>query len=128
MTTADKEPTEEDGLRSRTASPSSACGRSTPWCFDKTGTLTKGQPAVIDIAAADDKSAVAPPARPGRAVESDSEHPLARVIVGAAQASGATAVASGFRSLTVVTFRPRLTARRSPSVAGPCFAERARTY
>ena len=69
--------------------------------FDKTGTLTKGQPAVIDLAAADDTDS-------GRqrllalagAVEADSEHPLARAIVSAAKASGATAVASDFRSLT----------------------------
>ena len=69
--------------------------------FDKTGTLTKGQPAVIDMAAVDDTDA-------GRqrllalagAVEADSEHPLARAIVTAAKAAGATAVASDFRSLT----------------------------
>ena len=69
--------------------------------FDKTGTLTKGQPAVIDTAAVDDTDT-------GRqrllalagAVEADSEHPLARAIVTAAKAAGATAVASDFRSLT----------------------------
>jgi Cu2+-exporting ATPase len=69
--------------------------------FDKTGTLTKGQPAVIDRAAADDSDT-------GRrrllalagAVEADSEHPLARAIVTAAKDAGATAVASDFRSLT----------------------------
>jgi Cu2+-exporting ATPase len=69
--------------------------------FDKTGTLTKGRPAVIDLAAVDDSDA-------GRrrllalagAVEADSEHPLARAIVTAAKAAGATAVASDFRSLT----------------------------
>ena len=69
--------------------------------FDKTGTLTKGEPAVIDLAAVDDTDA-------GRnrvlalagAVEADSEHPLARAIVAAAKASGATAAASDFRSLT----------------------------
>jgi P-type Cu2+ transporter len=69
--------------------------------FDKTGTLTKGQPALIAIAAVDESDA-------GRnrllelagAVEADSEHPLARAIVTAAKAAGATAVASDFRSLT----------------------------
>ena len=69
--------------------------------FDKTGTLTKGQPAVIDTAAVDDTDT-------GRqrllalagAVEADSEHPLARAIVTAAKAAGATAVAGDFRSLT----------------------------
>ena len=69
--------------------------------FDKTGTLTKGQPAVVDVAASDDTER-------GRqrllalagAVEADSEHPLARAIANAAKASGATTVASDFRSLT----------------------------
>jgi Cu2+-exporting ATPase len=70
--------------------------------FDKTGTLTKGQPTVIDLAAVDDTDA-------GRgrvlalagAVEADSEHPLARGVVTAAQAAGARATAAtDFRSLT----------------------------
>ena len=70
--------------------------------FDKTGTLTKGQPTVIDLAAVDDTDA-------GRgrvlalagAVEADSEHPLARAVVTAAQAAGARATAAtDFRSLT----------------------------
>ena len=69
--------------------------------FDKTGTLTTGRPAVVDVAAVDDTDA-------GRArllalagaVEADSEHPLARAVVAAAAAAGATAVAGDFRSLT----------------------------
>jgi P-type Cu2+ transporter len=69
--------------------------------FDKTGTLTKGQPAVIDVAvvgpapqAIDRLLALA------GAVEADSEHPLARAIVTAAQQQGAMATATQFRSLT----------------------------
>jgi len=51
--------------------------------FDKTGTLTRGEPVVTRIAAVtgteDDVLALA------AAVEADSEHPLARAIVGAAR-------------------------------------------
>ena len=67
--------------------------------FDKTGTLTKGAHTVTGVAAAtghteDDVLRLA------GAVESDSEHPLARAIVRAAQAHGAVATATGFQSLT----------------------------
>ncbi|HST73602.1 MAG TPA: HAD-IC family P-type ATPase, partial [Kocuria rosea] len=55
--------------------------------FDKTGTLTKGEPEVRDIATADgvgrdDLLALA------AAVETDSEHPVARAIVRAARNQG----------------------------------------
>jgi Cu2+-exporting ATPase len=51
--------------------------------FDKTGTLTKGQPAVVDVATTDgvDRNALLALAA---AVESESEHPIARAIVRAA--------------------------------------------
>jgi Cu2+-exporting ATPase len=66
--------------------------------FDKTGTLTKGQPAVTDVVTSgvdeDELLAVA------GAVEADSEHPLARAVVKAAQARGPLVAASGFRSMT----------------------------
>ena len=51
--------------------------------FDKTGTLTKGQhvvTGVVGVDRPDDEIARGSPA----AVESDSEHPLARAIVAAA--------------------------------------------
>jgi Cu2+-exporting ATPase len=68
--------------------------------FDKTGTLTKGEHTLVGVAAAgpvDDEDEVL---RVAGAVESDSEHPLARAIVVAARARGAVATAQGFRSIT----------------------------
>jgi len=66
--------------------------------FDKTGTLTKGEHTVVGVASngrsEDDVLRI------GGAVESDSEHPLARAIVNAAQERGPVARATGFRSLT----------------------------
>ncbi|MBF6457000.1 heavy metal translocating P-type ATPase [Nocardia cyriacigeorgica] len=55
--------------------------------FDKTGTLTKGEPAVVDIAGGDgyDADQVLVLAA---AVEGDSEHPLGRAIVTAAEQRG----------------------------------------
>ncbi len=66
--------------------------------FDKTGTLTAAQHAVTGIAAGDgDESKVLQLAA---SVESDSEHPLARAIVRAAEERGRIPEASGFRSMT----------------------------
>jgi Cu2+-exporting ATPase len=66
--------------------------------FDKTGTLTKGAHTVRGVAGTgiseDDVLRLA------GAVESDSEHPLARAIVAAAKERGAVATASDFRSIT----------------------------
>ncbi|MBO4205567.1 copper-translocating P-type ATPase [Micromonospora echinofusca] len=67
--------------------------------FDKTGTLTRGEHVVTGVAgtagsAADEVLAIA------AAVETDSEHPLARAIVAAAQQRHLPRRASGFRSLT----------------------------
>ncbi|MEU6020870.1 copper-translocating P-type ATPase [Micromonospora sp. NPDC047134] len=78
--------------------------------FDKTGTLTRGAHTLTGVAATAD-----PPSQddtgqetPGQrevlalaaAVEADSEHPLARAIVSAAEAQGLRGTATGFRSLT----------------------------
>jgi Cu2+-exporting ATPase len=66
--------------------------------FDKTGTLTKGQHTVAGVAGAGlaDEEVL----RLAGAVESDSEHPLARAITAAATARGEIATASAFRSIT----------------------------
>ena len=66
--------------------------------FDKTGTLTKGAHVVTGVAGAglgdDEVLSLA------GAVEADSEHPLARAIVAAADRRGSRARASEFRSIT----------------------------
>jgi Cu2+-exporting ATPase len=67
--------------------------------FDKTGTLTKGEHAVIAMATADGFDERRAWATAG-AVETDSEHPLARAIVQAATDHGPLDSAADFRSLT----------------------------
>jgi Cu2+-exporting ATPase len=67
--------------------------------FDKTGTLTRGAPVLADVravAGTGEEEVL----RSAAAVESDSEHPLARAIVEAARRRGIEpAPASGFESL-----------------------------
>jgi P-type Cu2+ transporter len=67
--------------------------------FDKTGTLTKGAHVVTGVAATGglDEEGVL---RLAGAVESDSEHPLARAIVTAARQRGDVPSARAFRALT----------------------------
>jgi P-type Cu2+ transporter len=68
--------------------------------FDKTGTLTLGQHAVTDVAAGEGAT-VDDVLRLAAAVESDSEHPVARAIVNAArQRRLDIPTATGFRSIT----------------------------
>jgi P-type Cu2+ transporter len=66
--------------------------------FDKTGTLTKGEPAVVDIATTDgvDPDALLAMAA---AVESESEHPIARAIVRAGAGLGDRPAARDVESL-----------------------------
>jgi P-type Cu2+ transporter len=70
--------------------------------FDKTGTLTRGEHVVAGVAGdADAGFDEARVLRIAGAVESDSEHPLARAIVAEAERRGGSRPAvDGFRSLT----------------------------
>ena len=85
--------------------------------FDKTGTLTKGQPTVAGVVAASgDETAVL---RLAAAVEADSEHPLARAIVTAAQTRGiAVTGGNGFESLAGRGARATVDGR-TVAVGGP---------
>ncbi|MQA24732.1 MAG: heavy metal translocating P-type ATPase [Micromonosporaceae bacterium] len=67
--------------------------------FDKTGTLTKGA-HVVSGAAATAGTRADEVLRLAGGVEADSEHPLARAIVAAAEQAGQPARAADFRSLT----------------------------
>src|SRR5690606_33555197 len=90
--------------------------------FDKTGTLTKGEPTVtgvepIDGRDADEVLAVA------AAAEQDSEHPLARAIVGAARERGLDVPrATGFSSSPAVGVKAEVDGSRI-EVGGPYLLE-----
>jgi Cu2+-exporting ATPase len=64
--------------------------------FDKTGTLTRGEHVVTGVAGRDAGTVLAQAA----AVESESEHPLARAIVAAARERGSVPVARDFRAMS----------------------------
>ncbi|GAA1228780.1 heavy metal translocating P-type ATPase [Prauserella halophila] len=73
--------------------------------FDKTGTLTKGEPAVTAVEPAGDR-ADGDVLAPAAAAEADSEHPLARAVVGAARARELSVpTASDFSSSPAVGVR-----------------------
>ncbi len=67
--------------------------------FDKTGTLTRGAHVVSDVAAVDGVTG-SEVLRIAGAVESDSEHPLARAITARASSDGTLPTATDFRSQT----------------------------
>ena len=93
--------------------------------FDKTGTLTKGTPAVTAIESAgtlgaDELLALA------AAAEADSEHPLARAIVGAAAEKNlAVARSQDFESSPAVGVKARVDGR-TVQVGGPYMLEQER--
>jgi Cu2+-exporting ATPase len=86
--------------------------------FDKTGTLTRGEPVVAAMAAApgvDEDELLSLAA----AVEADSEHPLARAVVRAAQERGvAQPSAEGFEAITGRGARASV-GGRAVAVGGP---------
>ena len=89
--------------------------------FDKTGTLTRGEPTVTGIEAhgRDEGEVLALAA----AAEADSEHPLARAIVGAAERRGLTVPsASGFTSSPAVGVRAEV-GGETVEVGGPYLLE-----
>ena len=84
--------------------------------FDKTGTLTAAEHVATDMAAVDgDVDRVLALAA---AVESDSEHPLARAIVRAAEERGSIPRATDFRSMTARGVEALVDGRRL-AVGGP---------
>jgi P-type Cu2+ transporter len=91
--------------------------------FDKTGTLTKGEPTVTAVAVTD---------RPegellalAAAAEADSEHPLARAIVAAAQRRGLSVPAASDFSSSPAVGVSALVGGRRVQVGGPALLEQA---
>jgi Cu2+-exporting ATPase len=64
--------------------------------FDKTGTLTRGEHVVTGVAGQDPDAVLIQ----AGAVESESEHPLARAIVTAARERGSVPPAKDFRAMS----------------------------
>ena len=87
--------------------------------FDKTGTLTSAEHVVTGVASDGDPAEALALAG---AVESDSEHPLARAIVRAAGEKGSIGKASSFRSMTARGVEATV-AGRILSVGGPKLLE-----
>ncbi|UTT59952.1 heavy metal translocating P-type ATPase [Cellulosimicrobium cellulans] len=90
--------------------------------FDKTGTLTEGEPVVVHLATAGSTSEAELLAL-AAAAEADSQHPLARAIVRAAEERGDDVPrATDFRSLTAVGVEatvPTPDGARRVAVGGP---------
>jgi len=82
--------------------------------FDKTGTLTRGEHVLTGVAGRDHDAVLAEAA----AVESESEHPLARAIVTAARERGPFTVARDFRAMSGLGVEATLDGTRL-AVGGP---------
>ncbi|KMV15006.1 ATPase [Mycolicibacterium conceptionense] len=91
--------------------------------FDKTGTLTKGEPAVTEVVATDrtDDDLLTLAA----AAEADSEHPLARAIVAAAQRRGLDIPAATDFSSSPAVGVSALVGGRRVQVGGPALLDQA---
>lgn len=91
--------------------------------FDKTGTLTKGEPAVTAVVATDrpENEVLALAA----AAEADSEHPLARAIVAAAQQRGLDIPAATDFSSSPAVGVSALVGGQRVQVGGPALLEQA---
>ncbi|MCW1823944.1 copper-translocating P-type ATPase [Mycolicibacterium conceptionense] len=91
--------------------------------FDKTGTLTKGEPAVTEVVATDrtDDDLLALAA----AAEADSEHPLARAIVAAAQRRGLDIPAATDFSSSPAVGVSALVGGQRVQVGGPALLDQA---
>jgi Cu2+-exporting ATPase len=91
--------------------------------FDKTGTLTKGEPAVTEMASVDgraDRVLVL-----AAAAESDSEHPLARAIVGEAARRGLAVPGASQFSSTPAVGVAAIVEGHQIGVGGPALLEEA---
>lgn len=107
------------GILVKTAGDLEAAGRIRTVAFDKTGTLTEGRPTLgaIELTAGDADSggslAEVDVLRLAATVESSSEHPIARAIVDAARARGATlGTAAEFRATAGVGVEGTVDGRR----------------
>ena len=88
--------------------------------FDKTGTLTQAAHVMTGMAASRGPNEEV--LRLAAAVESDSEHPLAKAIVTAAKAKGDVPTASDFRSMTARGVQAVVNGQRL-AVGGPTLVE-----
>lgn len=89
--------------------------------FDKTGTLTKGEQGVVDIVTDGNTQELLAMAA---AVESDSEHPIARAIVNAAKEQKLTIPqATGFTALSGRGAKAKVMDRHLVYVGGPRLVE-----